>query len=1146
MSLGSNFGSLATLGVDLLDSTQVRSFGDYELLEEIARGGMGVVYRARQLSLGREVAVKMILAGELATTEAVQRFRNEAAAAARLDHPHIVSVYEIGEHETQHFFSMRLVLGRRNIAMWAKSPALSPARQATEIAAMMAKVARAVAFAHERGVLHRDLKPSNILVDDNDEPQVTDFGLAKLANADSALTHSVAMLGSPSYMAPEQAEGRHGDMTMATDVYGLGAVLYELLAGRAPFLGSSSLATARLVVEAPPPALPDVPRDLATICLKCLAKEPARRYATATALAEDLERYAAGQPIRARPVSTPEALWLWARRRPLVAALLGALVLAFVGGFAGVAWQWHRAARANAELRDSIAHLEWRHLVEALEAGDDVVGLTQLAQLLRADPHHPRAASLAISVLEQRDFATVAAPPLHHGAGFAVRAARLSPDGARIVTAGTDGTARLWTAATSAPLGTPMAHGGPVQWVEFSGDGARVVTASEDKMARLWDGATGAPLGPPLEHGGPVTMAAFHGATLATISTDGTARLWQPDGATQVLRLGAPGRALAWSADGARLFTASDAAIHAWSAEGGELFRMAGGASGLALSPDGSRLVAFSPKAVRLCDAATGADLGVKLEDAAGLDRIAWSPDGSRLAGALQNAGWARIWDAASGRALTPRLAHLYNCHCLVFSPDGRELFTGGADGVVRRWAAATGTATGAPLRTGKAVMGVEFSADGTHVLLVAHPWGPRSAPHEGEAQWWDLRPRGPQPWRFATGATTGGAAWSADGRRCASAAMNGVIAVHETAGSGRQLHAWKTRSWARGLRFLRDDRVLGVAETDGGFSLWSLETGERVLGPVETAPLETAHFFADGRRLVTGSRSGEVTVWSLDDGSVLARLAGHRAPVNGLAVSPDGRLVASAGEDGRCTVSDAATARPLFPSLQAADEIVSVQFSRDGRWIVTASHDRTARQWDARTGAPRGLPLAHEGEVVFAEYSPDDRRLLTADRAGHARLWDAATGAPLTPPLRHRTALRSATFSPDGGRFVTEDHEGLRLWETATGEPLTVRQPHRTVLGIGFHAQGLHALFSPDGSRVLHGAGTPDVLRWDFPPPPTPAPAWLPDLLEAITGRRTLHGGASALPVDWLTLREKLRALPGEDFYSHWAREFCGGAVGH
>ncbi len=230
---------------------------------------------------------------------------------------------------------------------------------AGRIATMMAKVARAVAFAHERGVLHRDLKPSNILVDEKGEPQVTDFGLAKLVSEhDSALTLSAAMLGSPSYMAPEQADGRHHDVTTATDVYGLGAVLYELLAGRPPFLGTTPLATARAVLEEMPAPLVGVPRDLATVCLKCLAKEPAQRYATALALAEDLEHFARGEPVRARPVTTPEALWRWARRRPKIAALLGALLLAFVLGFAGVTWQWREAEAARQHTEEARQNTE--------------------------------------------------------------------------------------------------------------------------------------------------------------------------------------------------------------------------------------------------------------------------------------------------------------------------------------------------------------------------------------------------------------------------------------------------------------------------------------------------------------------------------------------------------------------------------------------------------------------------------------------------------------------------------------------------------------------------------------------------------------------------------------------------------------------
>lgn len=543
--------SLATFGIEepdetAADSSLMRSFGDYELLEEIARGGMGVVYRARQLSLGREVAVKMILAGELATAESVQRFRNEAATAARLDHPNIVPVYEIGELDMQHYFSMRLVLGRRNIATWARALTGPSVERAKSMARMMAKVAHAVAFAHERGVLHRDLKPSNILVDDQGEPQVMDFGLAKLLHEqDSGLTLSAMMLGSPSYMAPEQADGRHGDVTTLTDVYGLGAVLYEMLAGRPPFLGKTPLDTAKKVVEQMPAAVVGVPSDLATICLKCLAKEPAQRYARAHELAEDLESFSRGEPIRARPVTVPEAVWRWARRSPKTAALFGAVLLASALGVAGIIWQWRRAEMANAGLAASVAQLEWRRAVQLLDSGEYSVGMAQLARLLRTDLQNPRAASLAISVLEEGGFAFPAAPRLSHGQASIIHEARLSPDESCLATAGSDGTARLWEAATSRPLGAPMRHEGAVRWVEFSPDGSQVATASDDGTARLWDARTGAALSPPLRHEGPVAMARFGPASrLATISADGTAGVWKEGALTHKLELG--GRVVPW------------------------------------------------------------------------------------------------------------------------------------------------------------------------------------------------------------------------------------------------------------------------------------------------------------------------------------------------------------------------------------------------------------------------------------------------------------------------------------------------------------------------------------------------------------------------------------------------------------------------
>ena len=307
-------------------------FGDYELLEEIGRGGQGVVYRARQKSLNRTVALKVIGLGQFASTPHLKRFRQEAEAAASLEHPQIVPIYEIGERDRSCYFSMKFVEGGQLDAVLEGKP--MPVRQAAEL---LVKIARTVEFAHEHGILHRDIKPGNILLDKKGEPHLTDFGLARLVEQESTVTNSLDVLGTPSYMAPEQAAGQTKNLTAAADVYGLGAVFYQMLTGRPPFAGGTTYETIRLVLEREPrnPRLvnPKIDLDLATICLKCLEKDPKKRYETAEALAQDVEHWFRHEPIRARRAGLFTRGRKWLQRNPAAAVSVASLLtlIAMVG-----------------------------------------------------------------------------------------------------------------------------------------------------------------------------------------------------------------------------------------------------------------------------------------------------------------------------------------------------------------------------------------------------------------------------------------------------------------------------------------------------------------------------------------------------------------------------------------------------------------------------------------------------------------------------------------------------------------------------------------------------------------------------------------------------------------------------------------------
>jgi hypothetical protein len=559
---------------------------------------MGVVCRARHLALKRSVALKIIRLGEDAGPEPLARFRAEAEAVARLQHPNIVSVYEVGEHQGLPFYALELVEGG-SLAQRLGGQPLTP----SEAARLVEAVARAMQLAHSRNVVHRDLKPANILlasggceppVDDGTGgshppladcvPKVTDFGLARQLDRDSGQTQTGAILGTPSYMAPEQAWGRTGEAGPAADVYALGAILYECLTGRPPFKGTTVLETLEQVRTQEPVALrqlnPRLPRDLETVALKCLRKEPEGRYTSAEALADDLHRWQVGEPIQARPVSAAERLVKWVRRNPLVAALLALVVVTLTGGAAGIYVKYREA-----EEQRQVAQEETRKAEEETRKKEDALRGKQKAMEELEEELANGKIQLAQAAWEKGDVAVARAVlgqvpgPLRrwewrylrrafegslfsfYGHTTKVYGVAFSPDGARLATTSRDGTARLWDARTGAPLLVLRGHTDMVQGVAFSPDGTRLATANWDGTARLWDTRTGAALLTIHRITGTVQGIAFSpdGTRLATGSKDLTGRLWDVRTGACVLVLKAGSvEVVAFSPDGACLATSGD------------------------------------------------------------------------------------------------------------------------------------------------------------------------------------------------------------------------------------------------------------------------------------------------------------------------------------------------------------------------------------------------------------------------------------------------------------------------------------------------------------------------------------------------------------------------------------------------------------
>jgi WD40 repeat protein len=977
----------------------------YEVLGELGQGGMGVVYKARQVSLNRAVALKMLLGGAHARPRDLAHFRLEAEALASLHHPGIVQVYEVGECDGHPYLCLEFVEGG-SLAERVRGRPQPP----SEAARLVQALARAMHAAHQAGVVHRDLKPSNVLLAADGTPKVTDFGLARRLEGGARQTASGDVMGSPSYMAPEQAGGRSHTAGPAADVYALGAILYECLTGRPPFQAATVVETVMLVLTAEPVPprrqQPALPRDLETICLKCLAKEPGRRYADAQELAEDLDRFLTREPIVARRVGWLERLALWVRRRPTRAAACGlaalVLVLAGLGGGATALWQ-----RAEGALQREQRAKEDVELARAAErkAKDDLDRALDLHRVLFAhaawrDNAVGRAEQLLLECApERRDWEWRYVYRLCHtelvrlrGHTSHVISVAFSPDGSRLLTASWDGTAKLWDAATGQEVLPLRWNADSATAAAYSPDGRRLAAAAVDGTFKVWDAATGQELLAPKGHSQWVTAVAFRpdGKRLATACKDGTAKVWDAATGEEIRTLrGPPGEALglAFSPDGTRLATGYQfGAVQVWdAATGKELLTPrghAGAVNGVAFSPNGRRLAtASNDGTAKVWDAATGKEIRILRGHAGTVFGVAFSPDGQRLATAHEN-GTAKVWDAATGQESLTIRGHTLFVRSVAFSPDGRRLATASNDGTAKVWDAAV---------------------DQEFLTLKGHP------------------------------ARVQGVAFSSDGTRVASAAADGTTKVWDAA-ARKEIYSFPGPLPAYSVAFSPDGRRVATAQEGGTARVWDAVTGKEVL----ILRGHAGHVFGvafspDGRRLATASEDGTAKVWDAATWEEVLTLTGHVGPVRSVAFSPDGTRLATASFDGTAKVWDAATGQAVRMLKEpGTDRLHCIAFSPDGRRLAAAClFECTAQVWDAASGRDLLTLKGHTFHVVAVAFSPDGKRLATASEDGTAKVWDAVTGQETLTLNGHAGGLTSVAFSADGSRLATAGLDGtVRIWD--------------------------------------------------------------------------------------------------------------------